>query len=149
MPLVPLPVIKSWMGKIRGWRADVWAFLNNIQTNQTELMARLAAVLAAIDLLVAEDMKPYNIRIVVINKEYSQRLPNGTKAFDLKTTDGTTIRFAFESGRVADAAGLPVRPYSTLAENETYSKGDLNLVDKTIYFACSTSTPMVELICYI
>jgi len=131
-------ILTSWMGKIRTWRSDVWDFLNNIETRVT-----------AIGPLLATDSKPYNIRIAVINKEYFQRLPDGTNAFDLKTTDGTAIRWAFESGRVANAAGNPVRPYNTLATNESYSKENLNLIGKTMYFACSTATPMVELICYI
>ncbi len=146
-------VLTSWMGKIRGWRSDVWSFLNNIETyvgdNHTELLTRLATVLEAVELLVAEDSKTYNIRIAVVDKQYPQVLPNGTKAFDLKTVDGTAIRWAFESGRVANAAGVPVRPYNTLAANESYSKENLDFVGKTIYVACSTDTPMVELICYI
>lgn len=139
-------VLTSWMGKIRTWRSDVWDFLNNIETYLRDHHVEL---LAAIGLLVAEDSIPYNIRIAVINKEYSQRLPDGCKGFDLKTVNGTAIRWAFEAGRVANAAGVPVRPYFTLATNESYSKDKLNLVGKTIYFACSTDTPMVELICYI
>ena len=139
-------VLTSWMGKIRTWRADVWGFLDNIethtQTHHTEL-------LAAIGNLLATDSRTYNIRIVVINKEYSQVLPDGTKGIELKTVDGTSIRWAFESGRVVNANGVPVRPYNTLAANESYSKENLNLVGRTIYFACSTDTPMVELICYI
>lgn len=133
-------VLTSWMGKIRTWRSDVWDFLNSIET----LIQSLP------DALLAEDSKTYNIRIVVRDVEYSQRLPYGTKAFDLKTVDGTAIRWAFESGRVwSTARGAPVRPYNTLATNESYSKENLNLVGKTIYFACSTATPMVELICWI
>lgn len=128
-------VLTSWMGKIRTWRSDVWDFLNSIETHIQEILAT--------------DSVPYNIRIAVINKEYSQRLPDGTLGIDLKTVDGTAIRWAFEAGRVANAAGNPVRPYFTLATNESYSKDKLNLVGKTIYFACSTATPMVELMCWI
>jgi len=135
-------VLSSWMGKIRTWRSDVWDFLDNIETHIQE-------ILAAVGPLVATDSVPYNIRIAVRNRQYSQRLPDGTKGFDLKTVDGTAIRWAFEPGRVANAAGNPVRPYFTLATNESYSKENLNLVGKILYFACSTSTPMVELICYI
>jgi len=130
-------VLTSWMGKIRTWRSDVWDFLSNIETLIREILATIASA--------ATDSKTYNIRIAVIDKEYPQRLPDGTLAFDLKTTDGTAIRWAFEAGRVAKAK----RPYNTLATNETYSKENLNLVGKTMYFACSTATPMVELICYI
>ena len=145
MPIEELPVIRSWM-KLRGWRGDIWNFLNNIETHIQDHHTEL---LTATGLLVATDSRTYNIRIEVINKEYSQVLPSGTKALDLKTVDGTAIRWAFESGRVANAAGVPVRPYNTLAANESYSKENLNFVGKTIYVACSTDTPMVELICYI
>ena len=134
-------VLTSWMGKIRTWRSDVWDFLNNIETLIREVLAVTASA--------ATDSRTYNIRIAAIDKQYSQRMPDGTKAFDLKTVNGAAIRWAFESGRVVDASGVPVRPYNTLAQNESYSKGDLNFVGKTIYFACSTDTPMVELICYI
>lgn len=146
MPIEELPVIRSWM-KLRGWRGDIWNFLNNIETHIQDHHTEL---LAAVGLLLATDSRTYNIRIAVINREYSQVLPDGTKALDLKTVDGTAIRWAFESGRVWNAArGAPVRPYSTLATNESYSKENLNLIGKTIYFACSTAMPMVELICYI
>lgn len=140
-------VLTSWMGKIRTWRSDVWDFLNNIETH---IQSHHTELLTAVGLLVAEDSRTYNIRIAETNRQYSQRLPDGTKAFDLKTVNGASIRWAFESGRVWSATrGAPVRPYNTLATNESYSKGDLNLIGGTIYFACSTETPMVELICYI
>ncbi|GAH04053.1 unnamed protein product [marine sediment metagenome] len=132
MTITPLPRSKGWM-KLRGWASDVWNFLSNI----TELLAAVGSA--------ATDSKTYNVRIVVKDKEYSQRLPDATTGFDLKVTDGTAIRWAFEKGRVAGAK----RPYNTLAQNELYYKERLNLVGKTIYFACSTETPMVELICWI
>lgn len=147
MAVKQMNVLRSFMGKIRTWRSDIWSFLDNIETH---IQSHHEELLTAVENLPATDSRAYNIRIAETDREYSQRLPDGTKAFDLKTVDGTAIRWAFESGRVWSVArGAPVRPYSTLATNESYSKENLNLTGERIYFACSTATPMVELICWI
>jgi len=86
----------------------------------------------------------YNVAITTADTEYSQALPDGTKALEFWARESNDIRFAFETGKVA----TPTAPYFTLKAGEKYYKERLNLTGKTLYLASSTVTTNIEIIAW-
>jgi len=78
------------------------------------------------------------------NTEYSQTLPDGTKALEFWARESVDIRFAFTSGKVA----TPTEPYFTLKAGTTYYKENINLTGKTLYLASSVAGSHVEIIAW-
>lgn len=144
MPIELKPVLRSFMGKIRTWRSDIWGFLNNIETrianNHTALLASLTDIMAS-QVNAASRLVVYTVKLENADEEYSQLLPEHTKGFTIQITDGTAFRFSPEPGRVEEAR----RPYWSVAANSSYDEGDLDLHNTTLYFASSTADKTVEI----
>lgn len=83
----------------------------------------------------------FNVDLTAQNTEYSQELPAGTTRIRFQCRDGTDIRYAFETGKVA----TPTAPYMTLKSGQVYDAGRLFLNKGTIYFACGSNSKVVEL----
>lgn len=86
----------------------------------------------------------YNVAMVAADTEYSQALPAGTHKFIFQCRDGTAIRYAFTTGKVA----APVAPYFSLRTNGAYGEDGLKLTGVTLYFACSIAGKVVELLAW-
>lgn len=82
----------------------------------------------------------YNIDVAVANVEYSQAIPDGTTHISFRCRDDATIRFAWESGKVAG----PTAPYQTLRPGGEYSQTLLYTSGVTLYVASSTAGVTVE-----
>lgn len=83
------------------------------------------------------------VYLTTANTQYSLTVPANTKRFWLKMRQKVTLRYAFETGKVASA----VEPYMTLDPGVPYDSGFVRLdAGLTIYFAsASTAQPLVEL----
>jgi len=84
----------------------------------------------------------YNVTMTLADTEYSQLLPDNTKKFLIKTTDGTAFRIAFVTGKVA----VPTAPYWTVPTSNAYSEDGVKLTAATIYFACSGAGKIAEIV---
>ena len=88
----------------------------------------------------AEVPQILNIHIDIIDHEYSQEFPQGTKRFEIRCRkDIADIRFAFEADKVA----VPTEPYRTLMASEIYYEDTLFVRNKSLYVA-SGSVCVVE-----
>ena len=143
MSLVTISRTKSWMKRTGSWFSDVWAYLSNIQylmEQQTNVQTVLISMASRL-IPKATRIMFYNVKMVVADREYSQRLPNGTKGYTAQVTDGTAFRLQTEPGRVAGAN----RPYWSVPTNTSYDEEGLDLVSTTLYFASSTPAKTVEI----
>ena len=86
----------------------------------------------------------YNIDMAVVDTEYSQALPAGTKKFTFQCRQGNDMRFSFTTGKVA----TPTAPWTTLKAGMVYFEDSLNLTSKTLYVATDVAGDDVELICW-
>lgn len=84
-----------------------------------------------------------SVYLTSANTQYQLTVPAGTKRFWFKMRQKVTLRYAFETGKVA---GL-VEPYMTLDPGVPYDSGFVRLdAGLTIFFASSsTAQPLVEL----
>jgi len=89
-------------------------------------------------------MSIVNIEMPTADKEYSWQLPKGLKWFTLHTADGTALRIATSSGKVAGSQ----RPYWTLKLDTSWSEENLDIQgeDDFFYFACGSASKVVEII---
>jgi len=84
----------------------------------------------------------YNLTLTLADTEYSQVLPNGTKAFALRCRTSDVVRYAFTTGKVAAS----VSPYQTLKASAEYWKDNVSLAAGiTVYLASSTAGVIVEI----
>lgn len=102
----------------------------------------LVKIVDAGDLL-SSTINEYAVTLTVIDTEYSQALPSGTKRIEFSSRGGHATRFAFTTGKVA----APTDPYQTLKANSAYeSPMLLDLTGKTIYFATDSAGDVIELL---
>jgi len=83
----------------------------------------------------------YTITMTDANVEYSQELPDGVIALEMRCRDGTAFRHSFTTGKVA----TPTNPYNTVLANGEYKKEGLYLRQHTLYMACGSGSKVVEL----
>jgi len=83
----------------------------------------------------------YNVTMTTQNTEYSQALPTNCKRFTIQTTDGTTFRIAYVTGKVA----TPTAPYFTILANGKHTVEGIEASATTLYFACGTNAKVVEI----
>ena len=83
----------------------------------------------------------YNKTMTLADTEYSQVLPANTKKFEFRCRDADDIRFAYVTGKVAG----PTAPYRVLLSGEIKSENNINLSDKTLYFACANPGKIMEI----
>ena len=89
----------------------------------------------------------YTVELTLANTEYSVALPTGTKQFSMQPRtmpDGSevTVRFAFETGKVA----TPTEPYATMKNGAPFNEYNLYCEGITIYLASSTAGAVVEIV---
>lgn len=92
------------------------------------------------DVVAAQNVATYNVTMTSADTEYSQLLPDGTRIIELKCQDGTAVRWAWITGKVA----TPTAPFHTLLANDTKRLENVFLVGKTIYFACGSASKVAE-----
>jgi len=85
----------------------------------------------------------YNISIVAGSTEYSQALPENTRAIEFRSRLEVDVICSLEAGKVAG----PTANYFTLDGGLQYYKEGLNLTDKTLYVA-GTAGDVVELLAW-
>ena len=93
------------------------------------------------DVVAAQNVATYNVAMATADTEYTQLLPDGTRIIEIKCQDGTAIRWAWETGKVA----TPTAPFHTLLTNDTKRLENVFLVGKTIYLACDTTSKIAEI----
>lgn len=87
----------------------------------------------------------YNVTMTDADTEYSQVLPANTRLLEFRCQDlGVATRFAYETGKVA----TPTAPYRVLGAGEVKTLEGLNLVSKTLYFACASAGKIMEIECW-
>ncbi|MBA7683796.1 hypothetical protein ES703_92181 [subsurface metagenome] len=86
----------------------------------------------------------YNVTMPSADTEYTQALPSNCLKFLIHTRDGTAIRLAFVTGKVA----TPTAPYFTVPTNESYFEDHIKPSSLTLYFACASAGKVVEIIAW-
>ncbi len=86
----------------------------------------------------------YNVTMTLADTEYSQALPANTRRFVIQTRDGTGIRLAFVTGKVA----VPVEPYLTVKTNSSYSEDMVQSSSLTLFMACAAAGKVAEIACW-
>ncbi len=93
----------------------------------------------------ANSIRVANIAIPVADKEVPWSLPTGCRWFTLQVRDGTALRIAYESGKVANSQP----PYFTLKADNQWDEKHFE-VDSPhgvqLYFACASAGKMVEVL---
>ena len=83
----------------------------------------------------------YNLTITTANTEYSQALPAGCNAMEVRLRDSTAFRVAWVTGKVA----TPTAPYLTIPAGHAYYVSNLDTRRAhTIYIAAPAGTKMAE-----
>lgn len=93
-----------------------------------------------------QNVSIFNIPMAVINTEYSQALPAGTKEVILsvrKGEMGQNFRIAFEAGKVAGS----ISPFFEVDSGTGFVIDGLNLNGKTLFFAGSKANQILQIIC--
>lgn len=84
------------------------------------------------------------VTITNADTEYSFTVPEGTKKIEvhLRSQDeDVTVRRAWVTGKVA----TPVSPYQSFNGAQEWVAEGLNLIGKTLYFACSEASQVLEI----
>ena len=89
----------------------------------------------------SDDIAQYAVTMTNADTEYSQVLPDYTGHVMLRCRDGTAMRYAFVTGKVAS----PTEPYFTILANKDRRIDNLSLVGKTIYFASGSTGKIAEI----
>lgn len=90
---------------------------------------------------------PINISLPLANTEYEIPLPRNCSCFYLQCRDGTEVRYAFVTGKVAGPTGN----YMTLRENSALNAPDKVMVHndfRTVYVATGGTDKVVECLCF-
>lgn len=86
-----------------------------------------------------------NLTMTEADTQYSLDLPAGTITFGFHTRDGSAVRFAYVSGKVA----TPTAPFATVRTDGSYNfPAGVRPGFTTIYFASDSSGKVVELVSY-
>lgn len=86
-----------------------------------------------------------NVNIPEADKEVPWAIPKNCRWFTLQVRDGTSIRIAVESGKVANSQP----PYFTIPTNNSWDERYLDVdlrYGLPLYFACSSASKVVEVI---
>jgi len=84
----------------------------------------------------------YNVAMATLDTEYSQALPAGTTAFQIRMQDSTAFRLAFETGKVA----TPTAPYLDIPAGHCYEEVGLSpRYSYTLYFASDVNSKVAEI----
>jgi len=89
----------------------------------------------------SDDIAQYAVTMTNADTEYSQVLPDYTGHVMLRCRDGTAMRYAFVTDKVAS----PTEPYFTILANKDRRIDNLSLVGKTIYFASGSTGKIAEI----
>lgn len=92
----------------------------------------------------ADQLHVINIPLGSANTESRWQLPKGCKGFTMQCRDGTAVRFSTKR----DVVAKPNPPYATLKANTPFDDTDLDIQssDEALYFACSSSDKVMEII---
>lgn len=82
----------------------------------------------------------YTVTLTVADTEYSQALPAAMRSFNVKVRGGATVRYAWETGKVA----TPTDPYLTLESGQTLFEFGLVGSAQTLYLASAMAGTVVE-----
>lgn len=91
-----------------------------------------------------------NVTMTDADTQYSQALPANCKYVSIQTRDGTAVRIAFETGKVAASTA----PFFTIRANSAYNVPEsINPcltpgVALTVYAACAEAGKILELVCW-
>lgn len=83
-----------------------------------------------------------NISLTTKDTEYQQLFPNGIKRFSMQCTSDISVRFSFESGKVAGS----IDPFMTMKAGVSYYEDDVSLNGKIIYLSSSMPGVRVEIL---
>lgn len=87
----------------------------------------------------------FNITMTTANQEYNQPLPANCKRYSIGTQDGTPIRYAFVTGKVA----TPTAPYYQTLSNQIDEENIDPSATLTLYFACATAGKIVQIVAWV
>lgn len=92
----------------------------------------------------AETAVAYEVSLATTNTEYSFQFPAGTKRFRMQCRDGTDVRIAFVTGKVA----TPTSPYHVLKSGHVMDESSLWFGGVTMYLAATGGSKVVEILCF-
>ena len=83
-----------------------------------------------------------NLTLSSADTEFSTAI-TGVKKFTIQCRTASTVRFAYETGKVA----IPTEPYLTIKAGAVFWEDDI-ILDKTLYFATDATGRVVEILLY-
>lgn len=89
----------------------------------------------------SDDIAHFAVEMTNADTEYNQVLPDYTGHIMIRCRDGTAMRYAFVTGKVAS----PTEPYLTILANKDRRIDNLNLVSKTLYVASGSAGKIAEI----
>lgn len=90
----------------------------------------------------------YNVNLTTADTQYSQALPANTRYFSVWCRDGSVMRLAFVTGKVA----TPTAPYLTIGANAAYNspeKIQASPSGLTLYLASPDGSKVAEILAWV
>ena len=122
-----------------------------IASNQTPVAAKIDQTTPGTTNKVVADVPTatptvYNVTLTSADTQYSQAMPANCRRFEFQCRTENTMRFAFETGKVA----TPTAPYMTLKAGDYYESGMINqaAAPSTLYLASPTAGVIAEIIAW-
>ncbi len=91
-----------------------------------------------------KSVKMFNVYMELGNFEYSQQLPEGTRAMTMQNREAEDIRISYEAGKVASSTAA----FMTVKSGQAYYETNVELSGKTIYVASERDENTAEIIAY-
>jgi len=92
----------------------------------------------------ATTITEYSVTLTVIDTEYSQALPAGTKKIFYHSTAGKAFRASYATGKVA----TPTQPYEAVAAGTVCFEDNVNLTSVTLYLASAVAGDIIFVRCW-
>lgn len=93
----------------------------------------------------SESAVAYEVSLSSSNEEYAFTFPAGCKGFRLQCRDGTDVRVAFVTGKVAGSTS----PYHTVKSGHVWAQDKLYFNQNIMYLAATGGTKVAEILCFL
>lgn len=121
--------------------------MKNAVTELKAMVAETQASVALLGNLPQRSTTPLlaSITMTLADTEYSYTFPDNIKKFSLEIgAGGANFRVAWVTGKVA----APTQPYIEIWANDKFARENINLIGKTIYFACPNAAQLMVIESY-
>ena len=101
------------------------------------------AIRSEVSIKKPRSVKMFNVEMAVADTEYSQQLPEGTRAMTIQNREGNDMRMSYEVSKVATSTVA----FMTVKGGQAYYETNVDLSSKTVYVA-SGRAGVAEIVAY-